>query len=110
MSDIQDYFEYILQKKHEETTDIISIMIHVNKITNRITFKVRREYYFELLTPETMEVLGSTKIKITKDENGEDVSNLEVTEAMLLQCNIANNNCQQNSRVLQIFVPNKYFG
>ena len=110
MSDIQDYFEYILQKKHEETTDIISIMIHVNKITNRITFKIRRQYYFELLTPETMEVLGSTKIKITKDGNGEDVSNLEVTEAMLLECNIANNNCQQNSRVLQIFVPNKYFG
>ena len=54
-------------------------MIYVNKIENRITFKTKT-YYFELLTPETMKLLGSTKSKITKDENGENASHLEVTK------------------------------
>ena len=66
VSDIQDYFEYIL-KKHGEKTDNPSIKIDVNKIENRITFKIKTGYYLELLTPERMKLLGSTKSKITKD-------------------------------------------
>ena len=52
-------------------------MINVNKIENRITFKIKTEYYLEVLTPETMKLLGSTKSKVTKTENGENVSRLE---------------------------------
>ena len=85
-------------------------MIYVNKIENRITFKIKTGYYLELLTPETMKLLGSTKSKITKDENGENVPHLEITEVVLVHCNIVNNDYQQDSRVLYTFVPNKSFG
>ena len=71
ISDIQDYFEYIL-KKHNENVDNPSIRIYVNKIENRITFKIKNGYYLELLTPETMKLLGSTENKITKGKNGEN--------------------------------------
>ena len=57
-----------------------------------------------------MKLLGSTKSKITKNENGENVPNLKITEIVLMHCNIVNNNYQQNSRVLYTFVPNKSFG
>ena len=57
-----------------------------------------------------MQLLGSTKSKITKDENGENVPHLEITEVVLVHCNTVNNNCQQDSRVLYTFVPNKSFG
>ena len=85
-------------------------MIYVNKIENRTTLKIKTGYYLELLTPETMKLLGSTKSKITKSENGENVPHLEITEVILVHCNIANNDYQQNSRVLYTFVPNKLFG
>ena len=54
-------------------------MIYVNKIENRITFKTKMGYCFELLMHETIKLLGSTKSKITKDENGEDMPYLEIT-------------------------------
>ena len=57
--------------------------------------------------PETMKLLGSSKSKITKDENGENVPRLEITELVLIHCNIVNNDYQQDSRVLYTFVPNK---
>ena len=75
MSDIQDYFEYIL-RKHEAIIDNLPIRIYVNKIENRIMFKIKTGYYVDLLTPETMKLLGSTKNKITKDKNGESISPL----------------------------------
>ena len=62
-------------------------MIDVNKIENRTTFKIRTGFYLELLTPETVKLLGSTKNKITKDENGENVPNLEIAEVVLIHCN-----------------------
>ena len=76
-------------------------------ITYRITFKIKIVYYLELLMPETMKLLGSSKSKITKDENGENVPRLEITELVLIHCNIVNNDYQQDSRVLYTFVPNK---
>ena len=107
--DIQDYFEYIL-KKHGEDIDKPSVQIYVNKIENRITFKTKDGYSLKFVTPETMKLLGSTKNEIIKDENGENVPHFEVTEVILVHCNIVNNDYQQNSRVLYTFVPNKPFG
>ena len=109
VSDIQDYFEYIL-KKHGEDIDKPSVQIYVNKIENRITFKIKNGYSLELLTPETMELLGSIENKVTKDKNGENMPNLEITEVVLVNCNIVNNDYQQDSRILYTFVPNKPFG
>ena len=76
--DIQDYSEYIL-KKHSENVDNRSARIYVNKIENRITLKIKNGYFLELLTPETMKLLGSTESKITKDKNGENVPHLEMS-------------------------------
>ena len=93
ISDIQDYFEYIL-KKHSD----------------RITFKIKSGYYVDLLTPETMKLLVSTESKITKNKNDENVPHLEVAELVLFHCNLVNNDYQQDSRTLYTFVPNKTFG
>ena len=68
ISDIQDYFDNILQK-HSENADNPSIKIYINKTENRITIKIKTGYYLELLTPETMKSLGSIESKITKDKN-----------------------------------------
>ena len=57
-----------------------------------------------------MKLLGNSKSKITKHENGENVSNLEIAEVVLVHCNFVNNIYQQNSRVLYTFIPNKSFG
>ena len=57
-----------------------------------------------------MKFLGSTKIKMNKDKYNEDVPNLEIADVVLDHCNILNNNCQQNTRVLYTFVPTKLFG
>ena len=84
--DIQDYFEYIL-KKHGEDIDKSS----VNKIENRVTFKIKNGYILELLTPETMKLLGSTENKIIKNKNGENVPHLEIMDVVLVHCNIVNN-------------------
>ena len=108
VSDIQDYFEYILIK-HEENTDKPSVQICVNKIENRVTFKIKDGYSLELLTSGTMKLLGSTKNKITKDKTGENIPHLEITEAILVHCNIVNNDYEQDSRVLYMFAPNKPF-
>ena len=109
VSDIQDYFEYNLEK-HGEDIDEASVQILVNKIENKITFKVKKGYSLELLTPETMKLLESTKNKIIKDKNGENVPHLEITDVLLIHCDIVNNDYQQDSRVLYTFVPNKPFG
>ena len=74
------------------------------KIENSITFKIKKEYYLELLTPSTMKLLGSTKSKITKNKNGENVPYLEIAEVVLIHCNVANDSYQQNSKVLYRFV------
>ena len=103
VSDIQDYFEYIL-KKHSESVDNPSIRMYINRFENRITFKIK------LLTPETMKLLGSTESKITKDKNGENVPHLEIVELVLVHRNLVNNDYQQDSRILFTVVPNKTFG
>ena len=109
VSNIQDYFGYIL-KKHVENNDDPSIKIYVNEIEKRITFKLKTTYYLALLTTETIKLFGSNKSNITKDKNSENVPNLEITEVVLVHCNIVNSNYQQDSRVLYTFIPNKWFG
>ena len=103
VSDIQDYFEYIL-KKHSESVDNPSIRMYINRIENRITLDIilKNGYYLELLTPVTMKLLGSTESKITKDKNCENVPHFEVVELVLVHCDLVNND--------YTFVPNKSFG
>ena len=103
------YFEYIL-KKLSENVGNPSIRIYVNKIENRITFKIKNGHYLELLTPETMKLLGSTRSKIIKDKHGENVPHLEIVKLALVDCNLVNNDYQQDSRILYAFVLNKPFG
>ena len=69
--------------------------MYINEIENRTTFKIKTGYFLELLTPETTKILGSTKSKITKNENGENVPRLEITEVVLIHCNVVNNSYQQ---------------
>ena len=90
ISDIEDYFEHIL-KKHSESVDNPPIEIFVSRNENRITFKIKNGYYVELLTPETMKLLGSSESKITVEKNGENVPHLEVVELVLIHCNIVDN-------------------
>ena len=80
--------------------DNASIRIYVNKTEKRITFKVKTRYYLELLTPGTMKLLRGTENKITKDKNGENLPHFEITEVVLVQCNIANNDYQQSFKSL----------
>ena len=75
----------------------------MNKIGNRIAFKIRTGYSLELVTPETTKLNGSTVNKIGKNKNGENVPYFEITEVVLVHCNIVNNDYQQDSRVLYPF-------
>ena len=82
--------------------------ILINK--NRIVFKIRNGYKLELLTSETMRLLGSTKKVVDKDKNGENVPKLESVEVVLVHCNLIKNGYQHSSKVLFSFVPNKQPG
>ena len=83
ISDSPNDFEYIL-RKHGEKTVNLSLRIYIDKIENRIMFKSKAAYYLQDLTPERMKLLGSTKSKVTKNENGENVPNLQITEVVLV--------------------------
>ena len=85
------------------------ILYQIFKIENRVTFKIKNGYSLELLTQEAMKLLGNTKNKITQGKNGENIPHLQITEVVLVHCNIANDDYQQDSRVLYTFVPNKTF-
>ena len=109
ISEIQDYFEYII-KKHETIAQTAPILIYTNNITIRIVFKIKTGYKLELLSKETMKLLGSTKDIIDTDKNSENIPRLENVEVVLVHCNLVNNSYQQHSRVLFTFVPNKQYG
>ena len=86
IADIQDYFEFII-KKHETLTENPPVQIYPNKIKNRIIFKIKTGYKLELLTPETMWLLGK----------------LESVEVVLVHCNLVKNDYQHSSKVLFIW-------
>ena len=83
---LQNYFEYII-KKHETIVDVSIVIIYVNEINNRIVFKIKSGYKLELLSKETMRLLGSTTNSIDKDKNSELVPNLESVDLVLVHCN-----------------------
>ena len=109
ISNIQDYFEFII-KKHETLTENPPVQIYCNKIRNRIVFKIKTGYKLELLTLEAMKLLGSKKNGVDKDKEGEIVPKLESVEVVLVHCNLVKNDYQHTSKVLFSFVPNKQFG
>ena len=105
ISDIQDYFEFI--KKHQTLTENPPIQIYPNKIKNRIVFKIKTGYKLELLTLETMKLLGSTKKDVDSDKNSKNIPKLESVEVVLVHCNLVKNGYQHTSNVLFSFVSNK---
>ena len=109
ISEIKDYIEYII-KKHETIGENAPILIYANTINNRIVFKIKSGYKLELLSKETMKLLGSTSGIIDADKNSENVPRLENVELVLVHCNLVNNSYQQHSRVLFTFVPTKRYG
>ena len=110
VSDIQDYFEYII-KKYETIEDIYNppIITYVNIIKNTIIFNIKTGYKLEFLSKETKTLLGSSSNIIDSDKDGELVPKLENVEVVLVHCNLVNNNYQQASKVLFTFVPNRQF-
>ena len=109
VSEIQDHIEYII-KKHETIGENVPTLIYANTINNRIVFKIKTGYKLELLSKETMKLLGSTSSIIDADRNSENVPRLENVEVVLVHCNLVNNSYQQHSRVLFTFVQNKQYG
>ena len=106
ITNIQDYFEFIIQK-HKTLTENPPIQIYPNKVKNRIVFRIKTGYKLEMLTPETMTLLGSTKKDVDEDKDGEKVPKLESAEVILVHCNLMKNDYQHTSKVLFTFVPNK---
>ena len=106
---LQDCFEYII-KKHETVTSTYPVLMYVNRTNNRIVFKIKTGYKLELLSKETMRLLGSTKSIIDSDKNSELVPKLESVDLVLMHCNLVKNDYQKASRVLFTFVPNKSYG
>ena len=106
---LQNYFEYII-KKHETIAEVSPVLIYINEINNRIVFKIKSGYKLELLSKETMRLLGSSYDTIDGDKNSEVVPKLESVDLVLVHCNVANKSYQQASKVLLTFVPNKKYG
>ena len=86
------------------------MLIYVNEINNRIVFKIKSGYKLELLSKETMRLLGSSTDTIDGDKNSELVLKLESVDLVLVHCNLVNNSYQQVSKVLFTFVTNKKYG
>ena len=81
----------------------------MNRITNRLVFKIKDGYKLELQTPETMKIFCSTKKLMGKSKNGEDVPSLEAVEVILVQCNLVDNQYKQKSEVLYTFMLSKSY-
>ena len=107
ISDIQDCFNYII-KKHEAIANNPPVQLYVNKIEKRTVLKIKTGCKLELLSPEWMKLLRSTKKDVDQDKDFKNVPKLESVEAVLVH--LINNNYQQASKVLITFEPNKKFG
>ena len=118
VSDVQDYIKYII-KKHETLISVPPIFVDTNRMNNRLVFiytnginnrlvlKIKGGYKLESQKPEIMKLFGSTKKLIHK--KGENVSNIEVVEVVLVQCDLVDNQYQPKSEVLYTFTPNKSY-
>ena len=78
----------IYHKKHETLTANPPIHVYINRINNRLIFKIKDGYKLELQSPEMMNLFDSTKKLIDKIKNGENVENLEVVKVVLVQCKL----------------------
>ena len=87
-------------------TESLPVQIYTNKIKTRIVFNIKTGYKLELLTPETMRLLGSTKKDVDADKNGENVPKLESVEVVLVHCNLVKNDYLGSSKILFSFVSN----
>ena len=106
VSGIKDYFEYII-KRHETIADNPPVQIYVNKIKNKIVFKTKTGYKLELLTEETMLLLGSSKKAIDRNKDGEIVPRLEAVKVVLVHCNLINNSYLSTSTYSIIYFCTK---
>ena len=86
------------------------MVIYVNEINNRIVFKIKSGYKLELLSKETMRLLGSSTDTIDGDKNSELAPKLERVDLVLVHSNLVNNSYQQGSKVLFTLLPNKKYG
>ena len=84
-------------------------MIYANRILNRVSFRIKADYKLELLTNETVRLLGDGPI-IDTTKNGENVPRLESVRNVLVFCNLVENAYLQDSKLLFSFVPNSRFG
>ena len=109
IADIHNCFAFII-KKQEILTENPPVQIYPNKVKNRIVFKIKAGYKLELLTPETVKLLGSTKKVIYVDKNSENVPKLEFVEVVLVHCHLVKTDYQHTSKVLFSFLPHKQFG
>ena len=109
--DIQDCFLKIIQK-HEptiESNEESPILIYPDGVKNRKSFKIKTGYKLEILTTETIKLLGDGPV-IDKDKNSKNVPQLDQVDYVLLHCNIVQNDYLQNSKLLYEFVPDQPFG
>ena len=95
--------------RNETLAENPPIQIYTNKIKNWIVFKIKAGYKLELLSSETMKLLGSAKKDVDKDKFGEDVPKLESVEVVLVHCSLVNDSYRKASTVLFTFVLNKQF-
>ena len=102
VSDIQNYFEYII-KKHKALTNKPPVQKYVKRTQNRVSFKIKSGNYLELLTPTTMKIIGGTG---KNEELKTNVPQVGITEVLLVHCNIVDNQYQYGSRVLFTFALN----
>ena len=106
---IQDYFEFVIKKHENILDDNPPILIYPSKIKNRIAFKIKTGYELELLSNETLQLLGDGPI-IDTDKNGKNVPKIKQVISVLMHCNFVQNNYQQDSKLSYSFLRDKQFG
>ena len=109
---IHNYFLDEVIKKHEsnvKSNEQSPVLIYANRILNRVSFTIKTGYKLELLTNETMRLVGNGPI-IDTTKNDENVPKLEIVRNVLVFCNLDQNVYLQDSKLLFSFVPNSRFG
>ena len=112
ISQIHDYFHDEVIKTHEsnvKSNEQSPILIYANRILNRVSFRIKTGCKLELITNETIRLLGDGSI-IDTTKNGENVPRLEIVRNVLVVCNLVENVFLQDSKLLFFFVPNSRFG
>ena len=112
ISQLRTYFLDEVIKKHEsniKSNEQSPILIYANRILNRVSFRIKTGYKLELLTNETVILLGDGPIIDTR-KNDENVSKLEIVRNVLVFCNLVQSVYLQDSKLLFSFVPNSRFG